>query len=154
MAALMRPVRASMRMRRPFPPLGVTQTEPAPTAMLHGATGRAVGVPTTRLDFGSMRQTAARGLRVRTQTDPSPTAIAKGLDGRSMRAAIPGSARPGPEDSLSRHPAAPATRQTATTAATAVRRETHIQRLLPPAPYGSGVRPLIPEVRRFGPPGY
>src|SRR5918995_5916583 len=96
MRALIRPVRASIRMRRPSN--WVAQTEPAPTARSHPSAGRRVGVPTSRLERGSMRETvhgpdAEHGLgpRVRTQTDPAPAATLKG-SGTAMR--IPTEAAP------------------------------------------------------------
>jgi hypothetical protein len=88
MRALIRPVRGLMRIRRPSAPLGVTHTEPAPTAMCQGSTGKRVGVPTTRLDLGSMRQTAGRGCRVSAHTHPSPVATENGGTGRRIRATI------------------------------------------------------------------
>src|SRR4029453_16534530 len=88
MRALIRPVRGLMRIRRPSAPLGVTHTEPTPTAMCHGSTGKGVGVPTTRLELGSMRQTAGRGVRVSAHTHPSPVATENGGAGRPIRATI------------------------------------------------------------------
>src|SRR5262245_7538891 len=88
MRALIRPVRALMRISRPSAPLGVTHTEPAPTAMFHGSTGKRVGFPTTRFDLGSMRQTAGRGWRVSAHTHPSPAATEKAGAGRRIRATI------------------------------------------------------------------
>src|SRR5919108_705209 len=87
--ARIRPVRASMRTRRPSN--WVAQTEPAPAARSHPSAGRRVGVPTSRLAPGSMRETvhgrAAEhgfGPRLRTQTDPPPAATLKGC-GTAMR---------------------------------------------------------------------
>src|SRR5919201_477591 len=88
MRALIRPVRGLMRIRRPSAPLGVTHTEPAPTPMLHGSTGKRVGVPTTRFDRGSIRQTAGAGCRVSAHTHPSPVATQKGDTGKPIRATI------------------------------------------------------------------
>jgi hypothetical protein len=56
--------------------------------MLQGSTGNRVGFPTTRFDFGSMRQTAGRGWRVSAHTHPSPVATEKGGTGRPIRATI------------------------------------------------------------------
>jgi hypothetical protein len=100
MRALIRPVRASMRISRPSAPLGVTHTEPAPTAMFQGSTGKRVGLPTMRLDLGSMRQTAAAGCRVSAHTNPSPVATEKGDPGRRIRATIAPSLPGGVDDVL------------------------------------------------------
>jgi hypothetical protein len=56
--------------------------------MLHGSTGNRVGVPTTRFDLGSMRQTAAAGWRVSAHTHPSPVATEKTGTGKRIRATI------------------------------------------------------------------
>jgi hypothetical protein len=56
--------------------------------MCQGSTGKGVGFPTTRFDFGSMRQTAGVGSRVSAHTDPSPVAIEKGGAGKRIRATI------------------------------------------------------------------
>jgi hypothetical protein len=56
--------------------------------MFHGSTGKRVGLPTTRLDLGSMRQTAAAGCRVSAHTDPSPVATEKPDTGKRIRATI------------------------------------------------------------------
>jgi hypothetical protein len=87
--ARIRPVRASMRIRRPSN--WVAHTEPAPTARSQPSAGRRVGVPTSRLEPGSMRETVhgsageqGLGPRLRTQTNPAPTATLKGC-GSAMR---------------------------------------------------------------------
>jgi hypothetical protein len=85
---VIRPDRASMRISRPSAPFGVTHTEPDPTAIIQGSTGNRVGSPTTRFDFGSMRQTAGTGCRVRAHTDPWPVAMEKGGTGKRIRATI------------------------------------------------------------------
>jgi hypothetical protein len=59
-----------------------------PTAMLQGSTGNRVGLPTTRLELGSMRQTAATGRRVSAHTHPSPVATEKADTGKPIRATI------------------------------------------------------------------
>jgi hypothetical protein len=81
--ALIRPVPASIRIRRPSN--WVAHTEPAPTARSHPSAGRRVGVPTSRFEPGSMRETVhgaagehGIGPRLRTQTDPAPAATLKG----------------------------------------------------------------------------
>jgi hypothetical protein len=56
--------------------------------MFQGSTGNRVGVPTTLLDLGSMRQTAATGRRVSAHTHPSPVATEIGGTGRRNRATI------------------------------------------------------------------
>jgi hypothetical protein len=56
--------------------------------MLHGSTGKRVGLPTTRFDLGSMRQTAGAGCRVSAHTHPSPVATEKGDTGKRIRATI------------------------------------------------------------------
>jgi hypothetical protein len=56
--------------------------------MFQGSTGNRVGSPTTRFDFGSMRQTAGTGCRVSAHTDPWPVAIEKGGPGKRIRATI------------------------------------------------------------------
>lgn len=56
--------------------------------MFQGSTGNRVGFPTTRFDFGSMRQTAGVGSRVSAHTDPAPVAIEKGGSGNRIRATI------------------------------------------------------------------
>jgi hypothetical protein len=86
--ALIRPDRGSMRISRPSAPFGVTHTDPNPTAMFQGSTGNRVGFPTTRFDFGSMRQTAGVGSRVSAHTDPSPVVTEKGGSGKRIRATI------------------------------------------------------------------
>src|SRR3954447_201462 len=76
-----------MRVRRPSLPFGVTQTEPAPTATFQGLPDRRIGLPTTRSEPGSMRQTAG-GSRVSAQTAPAPAAIDTGAAGSRIRAVI------------------------------------------------------------------
>src|SRR5687767_13160288 len=88
MRALIRPVRASIRINRPSAPFGVTHTEPDPTARFQGSTGKRVGFPTTRFDFGSMRQTAGAGWRVSAHTDPWPVATEKSGTGKRIRATV------------------------------------------------------------------
>jgi hypothetical protein len=93
--ALIRPVRALIRTR--CPSNWVAHTEPAPTARSHPSAGKGVGVPTSRLEPGSMRETVhgregehGIGPRLRTQTDPSPAATLKGC-GTGMRTPTEGS---------------------------------------------------------------
>jgi hypothetical protein len=88
MLALIRPVRGLMRIRRPSAPLGVTHTDPAPTATCQGSTGKRVGSPTMRFDLGSIRQTAAAGCRVSAHTQPSPVATEKADTGKPIRATM------------------------------------------------------------------
>jgi hypothetical protein len=56
--------------------------------MFQGSTGNRVGSPTTRLELGSMRQTAAGGCRVSAHTHPSPVATEKPDTGKRIRATI------------------------------------------------------------------
>src|SRR5918994_761860 len=100
MRALICPVRGLMRSSRPSAPLGVTHTEPTPTAMCQGSTGKGVGSPTTRLDLGSMRQTAGCGWRVSAHTHPSPVATENGGTGRPIRATIAPASSGGVDDLL------------------------------------------------------
>jgi len=68
--------------------------------MFHGSTGKRVGLPTTRLDLGSMRQTAGAGCCVSTHTHPSPVATEKADTGRRIRATIALSFSGGADDVL------------------------------------------------------
>jgi len=68
--------------------------------MCQGSTGKGVGSPTTRLDLGSMRQTAGRGCRVSAHTHPSPVATENGGTGRPIRATIPPASSGGVDDLL------------------------------------------------------
>jgi hypothetical protein len=79
-------------MRIRLPSNCVAHAEPKPTASSHPSAGRRVGLPTTRLDRGSMRETvhgrtAVHGLggRLSTHTYPSPAATLKGWPGTRMR---------------------------------------------------------------------
>src|SRR5918993_256831 len=92
MRALIRPVRASIRMRRPSN--WVAQTEPAPTARSHPSAGRRGGGPTRRLERGAMRGTVdgpssgchPEGLR-HSDADPNRSSAARRDRRRLARAA-------------------------------------------------------------------
>jgi hypothetical protein len=68
--------------------------------MRHGSTGNGVGSSTTRLELGSMRQTAERGCRVSAHTHPSPVATENGGTGRPIRATTAPALSAGADDLL------------------------------------------------------